>query len=41
VLRGLPVYVQHRLDSQRAGFKVMHIESGDLEWGKLCYVPQW
>jgi len=41
VLRALPVYVQHRLDSQRAGFKVMHIESGDLEWGKLCYVPQW
>ena len=41
VLRALPVYVQHRLDSQRAGFKVKHIESGDLEWGKLCYVPQW
>ena len=41
VLRALPVYVQPRVDSQRAGFKVMLIESGSREWGKLCYVPQW
>jgi len=41
VLRALPVHVQPRVDSQRAGFKVMLIESGDREWGKLCYVPQW
>ena len=41
VLRAQPVHVQHRVDSQRAGFKVMLIESGSLEWGKLCYVPQW
>ena len=41
VLRALPVYVQHRVESQRAGFKVVLIESGGLEWGKLCYVPQW
>ena len=41
VLRALPVYVQHRAESQRAGFKVMLVESGVLEWGKLCYVPQW
>jgi len=41
VLRALPVYVQHRLESQRAGFEVLLIESGGLKWGKLCYVPQW
>ncbi len=41
VLRALPVYVQPRVESQRAGFKVMLIESGSREWGKLCYVPQW
>ncbi len=41
VLRALPVYVQPRVESQRAGFKVMLIERGDLEWRKLCYVPQW
>ena len=41
VLRALPVHVQHRAESQRAGFKVMLIEGGDLEWRKLCYVPQW
>ena len=41
VLRALPVHVQPRVDSQRAGFKVMLIESGSREWGKLCYVPQW
>ena len=41
VLRAQPVYVQPRVDSQRAGFKVMLIESGSREWGKLCYVPHW
>ena len=41
VLRALPVHVQHRVASQRTGFKIVLIESGGLEWGKLCYVPQW
>src|SRR5207245_11628140 len=36
VLRALPVYVQHRLESQRAGLKVMLIESEGLERGSLC-----
>ncbi len=41
VLRALPVHVQHQVASQRTGFKIVLIESGGLEWGKLCYVPQW
>ena len=41
VLRAQPGHVQRRVDSQRAGFKVMLVESGGREWGKLCYVPQW
>lgn len=41
VLRALPVYVQHRVESQRAGFKVVLIEKGQRAWTNLCHVVRW